>query len=105
MFSKLKQLLGMGPKTDYAALMNRGAVILDVRTVGEFQTGNVKGSINIPVKELPVQLSRLDKSKPIITVCASGIRSANAKGILQSNGFAEVYNGGSWYNLKEFAAS
>jgi len=57
MFSKLKQLLGMGPKTDYAALMNRGAVILDVRTVGEFQTGNVKGSINIPVKELPPTIS------------------------------------------------
>jgi rhodanese-related sulfurtransferase len=102
MFSRLKSLLGLGPTVDYAALIRRGAVILDVRTKEEYQSGNVKGSINIPVQELQQQMLKLNKSKPIITCCASGIRSSTARSLLISNGFTEVVNGGSWYNLKPF---
>jgi rhodanese-related sulfurtransferase len=47
-------------------------------------------------------LSKLDKSKPVITCCASGIRSASAKNILRSNGFEEVKNGGGWASLRRF---
>ena len=99
MFESLKKLLGF--KTiNYAQLVNEGAIILDVRTSGEFSTGHIKGSINIPVNLLVKNLSKLKvKNKPIITCCASGMRSASAKSILQSNGFSNVYNGGSWLNL------
>jgi rhodanese-related sulfurtransferase len=45
-------------------------------------------------------LNKLKKDKPIITCCASGMRSANAKSILKSNGFKEVYNGGGWSTLQ-----
>jgi rhodanese-related sulfurtransferase len=41
-----------------------------------------------------------DKNQPIITCCASGMRSASAKSILQSNGFTQVYNGGGWSSLQ-----
>jgi rhodanese-related sulfurtransferase len=41
-----------------------------------------------------------DKNKTIITCCASGMRSATAKGILQSNGYVNVYNGGGWNSLQ-----
>ncbi|MFZ4549794.1 MAG: rhodanese-like domain-containing protein [Bacteroidales bacterium] len=40
------------------------------------------------------------KNKPIITYCESGMRSAAAKNILKSNGYAEVYNGGSINRLQ-----
>jgi len=41
-----------------------------------------------------------DKQKPIITCCASGMRSASAKNILKANGYEQVHNGGSWIGLK-----
>ena len=99
MFESIKKLLGF--KTiDYAQLVKEGAIILDVRTSGEFSSGHIKGSINIPVNALAHNLTKLKaKNKPVITCCASGMRSASAKSILQSNGFSDVYNGGSWHSL------
>lgn len=99
MFESIKNLLGI-KTTNYAQLMVEGAIILDVRTSGEFSTGHIKGSINIPVNSLAHNLAKLKaKNKPVITCCASGMRSASAKSILQSNGFSNVYNGGSWHRL------
>ena len=101
MIGLLKKLFSAGPKVDLADVMARGGVIIDVRTPAEFAGGNVKGSVNIPLASLPAQLSKLKKEKPVITCCASGMRSSSAKSTLESNGFKEVYNGGSWYNLKK----
>jgi rhodanese-related sulfurtransferase len=100
MLNTIKRLLGIGPKIDYSELLKQGAVILDVRSKGEYQGGHIKGSVNIPVDVLRNNLSKLNKEKPIITCCASGMRSASAKSILKSNGFTEVYNGGGWMNLQ-----
>lgn len=101
MIEKIKNLLGIGPKVDYAQLIKQGAVILDVRSKGEYSSGSIKGSINIPVETLANQYVKLkDKNKPVITCCASGMRSAAAKRILKANGFTQVYNGGSWYGLQ-----
>lgn len=99
MLAFLKKLFGAGPQTDYSALVKNGAPIIDVRTKGEFQGGHIKGSQNIPLDVLKGHLSKLDKTKPVIVCCASGMRSASAKGILKSNGFTEVYNGGGWMSL------
>lgn len=94
-------LFGLGPKIDFAQLKKDGAIILDVRTNGEYAQGHIKGSINISVDQLPTNLSRLaDKNVAIITCCASGMRSGVAKGILKSNGYTKVYNGGSWTGLQ-----
>ena len=101
MIQSIKNLLGIGPKVDYAELVKKGAVILDVRSKGEFASGNIQGSINISVDQLSNNLPKLkDKNTPIITCCASGMRSASAKSILKSNGYVEVHNGGGWQSLQ-----
>lgn len=101
MINILKNLFGIGPKTDYAQLKKDGAIILDVRSKSEFDGGHLHGSINIPVDQLLDHLNKLkDKGKPIITCCASGMRSASAKKLLQSIGYSAVYNGGRWESLQ-----
>lgn len=102
MMNAIKQLLGIGPKTDFARLVKEGAIILDVRSKGEYAGGHIRGSINISLDTLTNNLDKLkDKNKPVITCCASGMRSASAKNILKSRGFTKVYNGGGWYGLQQ----
>lgn len=101
MLTKIRKLFGFAPKVDYAELVKQGAIILDVRSKGEYLGGHIRGSINIAVDQLGKNLSKLtDKNKPIITCCASGMRSASAKSFLKSNGFTQVYNGGGWNSLQ-----
>jgi phage shock protein E len=101
MLATIKQLLGFGPKVDFAQLIKDGGIIVDVRSKGEYASGHIKGSINIPLDTLNSNLSKLnDKNKTIITCCASGMRSASAKSILTSKGYSKVYNGGGWSSLK-----
>ena len=100
MLQFLKKLFGGGASVDYKTLVDQGAVILDVRTPGEYKSGHIKGSKNVPLQSLQSELGKLKKDKPIITCCASGMRSASAKGILKSNGFSEVHNGGGWASLQ-----
>ena len=91
-----------GKKVNLQEVISNGAVIVDVRSKGEYQSGHLRNSINIPVDKLEGNLKKLDKNKPIITCCASGARSASARRILLSNGFEQVYNGGSWSSLKKY---
>jgi phage shock protein E len=88
-------------KTDYKSLVSQGAIILDVRSVGEFNSGHIAGAINMPVDTLQKNLGKLkDKDKVIITCCASGMRSGAAKSLLESNGYTNVHNGGGWTSLQ-----
>jgi rhodanese-related sulfurtransferase len=101
MMQKIKNMLGMGTKTDYGELVKQGAIILDVRSRTEFSGGHIQNAINIPVDELNDNLSKLkDRNKCIICCCASGMRSGAAKRILESKGYTAVYNGGGWVGLK-----
>jgi phage shock protein E len=89
-------------KTDFAKLVKDGAVILDVRSPSEFQSGHVKGAVNVPVDQLKRHLNQFpDKQKPLITCCASGMRSAAAAETLRAAGYQNVYNGGGWTSLKD----
>jgi rhodanese-related sulfurtransferase len=79
--------------------MNNKKTIIDVRTPGEFMSGNVAGSINIPLNEIPVRVSEIKQMpQPIIFCCASGARSGQATRFLKSNGI-KCINGGSWYDV------
>ena len=98
--SFLKKIFRSGSKTDYAELMRKGAIILDVRSPAEFRNGHIEVSLNIPLNNLENNLSELDKNKCIICCCASGMRSGSARNLLKSRGFSEVYNGGSWMGLQ-----
>lgn len=99
MIDALKNMLGFGPAVNYKELLTKGAQIVDVRTRGEYASGHIKGSINIPLNELSSHVKKLKKDAPVITCCASGMRSASAKSTLKSLGFTEVHNGGGWMSL------
>lgn len=99
MFKTIKSILGFGLKVDFKELLKQGAVIVDVRTKPEFKQGHIKKSINIPLDTIQNEFKKLNKNKPVITCCASGIRSWFAKNKLKGNGFTEVYNGGGWMRL------
>jgi phage shock protein E len=101
MIETLKTLLGFGPAVKYDQLVKEGALILDVRTKGEYKEDHIPGSLNISVHQLKHHLDRLrDREKVIITCCASGLRSRSAKNILESKGYKHVYNGGSFHALR-----
>ncbi len=98
MLSLLKKLFG-GSSVDYKQLMNEGALIIDVRTPGEFKSGHIKGAVNIPLNQLQSKIPELKKkNKKLITCCRSGSRSGMAKGILRSAGL-DCVNGGPWDSL------
>lgn len=93
----------MGPKVDLGELINQGAIIVDVRSKGEYAGGHIKGSLNIPLDQLSENLKKFkSKEQAILTCCASGMRSASAKGILKSKGYTNVHNAGAWQNLKRY---
>lgn len=101
MIAKIKKLLGLKPNVNYQELIHhKGAIIIDVRTKEEYQSGHVIGSVNIPLSSLSNHFDTIRKDKPLITCCASGLRSAQAKSMLKANGYSEVYNGGSWIKVK-----
>ena len=78
---------------------SRGAVILDVRTKSEYSQGAIPGSKNIPLQIINSEINALKKlNKPIITCCASGMRSGSAASILKAQGI-EAINGGGWSSL------
>ena len=61
--------------------------LVDVRTQEEWDEGHIAGAIHIPVDELGGRLSELDKTKPTVTYCAAGGRSARALNLLEQEGF------------------
>ena len=77
------------------------ATIVDVRTEMEFSGGNVAGSINIPLHEVPDRVQDfVDMNKPLVLCCASGNRSGQATMFLKQNGIDEVFNGGGWADVQ-----
>jgi phage shock protein E len=95
----LLDLLFGNQQKNITDFQSRGAIILDVRTKGEFQQGAIKGSKNIPLQNISSKINEIKKlNKPVITCCASGMRSGSAASILKSNGI-EATNGGGWMSL------
>ena len=80
--------------------LKKGAVIIDVRTPHEFDSGKIPHSINIPVDRIASNVERIiSMNKPVVVCCESGMRSNKAKTILKTAGIDEVYNGGSWESV------
>lgn len=99
-------LLGSGGPTitgaEAKALVKQGALLLDVRTPGEFAAGHVEGAVNLPVQELEQRLADVPakKDQPIVVYCASGRRSAAAKRVLEKAGFSKVSDLGGMSNWR-----
>ncbi|MBA4153766.1 rhodanese-like domain-containing protein [Flavobacterium sp.] len=96
----LLDMLGFGSKTENVKdFVDRGAVIIDVRTVGEFQQGHIKGAKNIPLDMIFSKAAEIKKmNKPVIVYCRSGMRSSQAASVLKNSGI-EVMNGGGYESL------
>jgi len=76
------------------------ASIVDVRTIEEFNDGNIPGSINIPLDQVVSRVKEFEQlKKPLVLICASGNRSGKATEYLKSQGITEVYNGGGWQDV------
>jgi len=95
----LLEMLGLKPKVNFKEIYENGAIIIDVRTKGEFSQGNFKGAVNIPLDKIQNKIKDIKgKNKPVIAVCKSGMRSGQAASILKRNG-VDAYNGGPWTSL------
>jgi rhodanese-related sulfurtransferase len=73
---------------------NTNVVLLDVRSVAEFEKGRIPGAINMDVNSprFPEMIGTLDKKKAYLVNCAVGMRSAKACKKLEGAGFKELYD-------------
>jgi len=96
-------LVACGKKENNSALkglLDGNALVVDVRTPGEFNSGHHPRAVNIPVDEVQARLAEFgDKSKPVVVYCGSGVRSGSAKATLESAGYTKVINAGGFRDL------
>jgi rhodanese-related sulfurtransferase len=67
-------------------------VVIDVREADEYAVGRIPGSTWIPLGELAGRTDEVPTDKPVVMVCRSGNRSAQAVQILQKAGFTNIHN-------------
>jgi phage shock protein E len=101
MIGIFKKLFAKGDDTKLRETIIAGAVLIDVRSAAEFASGNITGSVNIPLDRLNNQAGLPKKDKPIIVFCRSGNRSMAAKAILEKKGFSNIVDGGSIYTVNK----
>lgn len=101
MFGLFRNILGKTDPGQLKQLITEGAFLVDVRTRAEFREGHVKSSVNIPLDQLLSTLSQFKGKDAIVVFCRSGVRSSQAKMILESRGFDNVVNGGSWTQIQQ----
>jgi phage shock protein E len=80
------------------AHLKNGALVIDVRSPGEFSSGHLPVAINLPLDELETALPRRvkDKNQVLLLHCLSGTRSSLAKIKLKRMGYPNVFNLGSY---------
>lgn len=76
---------------DAVKLINNNAVVVDLRSSDAHARGHIVNARSIPSDELEAKVSTLDKSKPVIAVCDSGVSSTRAVNNLRQKGFESVY--------------
>lgn len=79
-------------------LLGEGAVVIDVRSPGEYGSGHLPKAINIPVEQIAAEVPRRfpDKERPLLLHCQSGMRSATAQRHLRALGYNRAFNLGSY---------
>ncbi|MEE9350455.1 MAG: rhodanese-like domain-containing protein [Flavobacteriaceae bacterium] len=91
----------MGGGSDTNAIkeyLDKGGVILDVRTPAEWAEGHTKGAKLITLNDVPKKVNAIKAwNKPVVVVCRSGGRAGSALSYLQNAG-VDAINGGAWQN-------
>lgn len=86
--SKLKQAL------------QRGAIVVDVRPANEFDAGHARGSINIPVDRIDINIERLKNMGHPLIICSSpDFPSSSVVRTLKARGVEHVLDGGNWQSI------
>ncbi|ERP31322.1 FAD-dependent oxidoreductase [Chitinivibrio alkaliphilus] len=68
--------------------VNQGSILLDVRTLEEYELGSIDGALHVPLDELRTRRHELDSTRPIIVFCQVGLRGHVASRILSQAGFS-----------------
>jgi len=101
MLGMLKNIFGANDSAKLEEIVKQGAYLVDVRSAGEFASGHVKGSVNIPVDQIKTKAGMLKSKAHVIVFCRSGARSSQAKAILEQAGLNNVINGGTWTQVNQ----
>ncbi len=88
----LNKTFNQVPVTKVRELVENNECIIDVREENEFELGNIKGAINIPLSQMRDRLDEIPKDKTLYIHCRSAQRSYNATLALQQLGFEDIYN-------------
>ncbi len=92
--------------SDFVAEREPGAVVLDVRTPGEYADGHLVGArnVNVGAADFRARVESLDRTTPVYLYCRSGNRSRQAAEIMREMGFTTLYNAGGYADLKRAGA-
>lgn len=98
---------GQIAEEDARAHLENGALVVDVRTPGEFSSGHLKGAINLPLDGIESTLPRRvkDKNQVLLLHCQSGTRSGIAAKKLTGIGYANAFNIGSYGRAARIVSS
>lgn len=86
--------------------LQAGALLVDVRTAEEFKSGNLPGTVNIPLATLKTAITSHapDKGKVVLLHCQSGHRSAAAEKELRAPGYTNAFNIGSFARAQKLVS-
>lgn len=82
-------------------LIDKGALVVDVRTPEEFKQGHLDNAINYPLSEVTTHFANIDKDQPIVLYCRTGNRSGQAYQFLRAQGFTQIHNAGGLIEMQE----
>ncbi|MDH5179891.1 MAG: rhodanese-like domain-containing protein [Gammaproteobacteria bacterium] len=90
MFSNIKEL----EASQLAEMLNNKAdvQVVDIRQPAEVAAGTVPGAEMMPMHTIPLRIQEIKQDKPVVLVCRSGARSAQACMFLAQQGFENVFN-------------
>ncbi|HWA93080.1 MAG TPA: rhodanese-like domain-containing protein [Terracidiphilus sp.] len=89
---------GLLPLKEAKEFVKKGALIIDVRTPGEFESGHLSQATNIPLDQIEMNIGNYskDKGKILLLHCQSGMRSSKAVKRLGAIGYKNAFNIGSY---------
>lgn len=90
-----------------AEYLKSGALVLDVRSAGEFTARHLPGAVNLPLSEIETAINRKVKSKDqvVLLYCQSGARSSEARRKLAAMGYDHTFNMGSYKRAERILGS
>ena len=89
---------GQIPSKQAQEYLRNGAMVIDVRSMNEFESGHIIQAHNMPLDRVEMMISSTvkDKNKVLLLHCSTGVRSNMAKKKLEALGYKNVFNLGSY---------